>query len=74
MIIFDDSFEHEVWWNYDMNNKMDPIGGEVDSDSNSNGSNNAKGVSAGRVVLILDFFHPQLSQAKQDAIRRSWLS
>jgi aspartate beta-hydroxylase len=59
IIVFDDSFEHEVWWQW--NARTGVAAAEVDSLN-----------SSARVVLILDVFHPQLPVDMETAIRRSW--
>jgi hypothetical protein len=59
-LIFDDSFEHEVWWR---SSSGGGGGGDDDDDDDDPPCGDE------RVVLILDVFHPELSEAARQEIR-----
>ena len=59
VVVFDDSFEHEVWWQ---------VGAGADTAAVGGG-----GGGGPRVVLIVDIFHPDLSPA-QKAFYRNQMS
>lgn len=58
LVIFDDSFEHEVWWRW-------PAISESPRDPPSEAPRNE------RIVLIIDVFHPQLSAAEVKVLESS---
>ena len=65
-LIFDDSFEHEVWWQWQHQRaENDKQGAAAHSDGASSADT---GGSGERVVLILDFFHPGLPEARRQQI------
>lgn len=63
LLVFDDSFEHEVWWHWD-----DAAG------SGGKGGNGESGADRAtqRIVLILDVWHPRLSEQRIAELRGSF--
>lgn len=59
-LLFDDSFEHEVWWRWRARSPTD--NGTVVEPGTTSQQGEAKEAEADqpRVVLIVDVFHPQL--------------
>ena len=65
VLVFDDSFEHEVWWRVAQHPSR---GGEAKGGEAPGGSTpDTDADTRPRVVLIVDVFHPDLT-AKQKAI------
>jgi len=69
MLVFDDSFEHEVWWNAwnSTGNTSKAAQQKEEKEENTPTSNEKE-----RVILIIDIFHPGLSETKKGEIRRQW--
>ena len=61
LLVFDDSFEHEVWWRWAPNGAPAPAPA-------------VHALAEARVVLIFDYFHPQLSPQDRAKIRSSYVS
>jgi aspartyl/asparaginyl beta-hydroxylase (cupin superfamily) len=59
-LVFDDSFEHEVWWQWAPNERV-----------TTDGAAKFESASA-RYVLIVDVFHPELPVHERGEIRRQF--
>ena len=66
LLVFDDSFEHEVWWHWDDDDDAAGSGGK-----GGNGESGADRATQ-RIVLILDAWHPRLSEQRIAELRRSF--
>ena len=68
--VFDDSFEHEVWWSHNASAVEPGTNCSVNSgsDDNVNASSNV------RVVLMVDVFHPELSERRRQKILQEMLA
>ena len=68
--VFDDSFEHEVWWRHNASAAahVNNCGASDGSEHKVNASNNA------RVLLMVDVFHPELSEHQQHKLLREMLA
>ena len=65
-IVFDDSFEHEVWWQVGATTGTAAVAGD-------GGGGGGGGSGGPRIVLIVDIFHPDLSPAQKAFYRDQML-
>jgi hypothetical protein len=83
LLVFDDSFEHEVWWRWTPTTPPAPGGdgnggdeGDNDyddnNDNNGNNDNDHMGGDDSRVVLIVDVFHPQVAPSLRARLRATF--
>ena len=64
-LVFDDSFEHEVWWDWPNPAQQ----AQQQEQEQEHGRQFERQQGRERVVLILDFFHPDLPPATRRAIQ-----
>jgi hypothetical protein len=78
IVLFDDSFEHEAWWQWSGNNTdaqqnacelLDRGGGDATCEAQE--TRRVKSGDNSRVVLLLDLFHPQLDADQLRALKNS---
>ena len=81
-LIFDDSFEHEVWWLFpggqaattgkQQEHQPDGDDGDDGDDGGRSDASASTDLSKRRVVLIVDVFHPGLGPGQQEKMRATF--